>query len=273
MTRRAAIGAVGIAGGSSIWAVGIEPNLLTTTYKELKLSHWPKALDRFRIAQLTDLHYRPGPDDSLITKLVAKLEKEKPDIITLTGDYVIEDPSTLPELFHQLRNLSPTHGIFACPGNHDRWHCSSSQLRKEIEAIGASYLQNQGTQIHIKGESIFMNGLDSIWAGHPDPRKSWQGHQKNQPVISLVHEPDPFDHLHLTHPLDLQLSGHTHGGQCRVPLIGYAPARVKFGRKFISGHYQRKQAHLFVGRGLGTVGPRVRFACSPELVILTLRAS
>ena len=272
VTRRAALGLLAIAGPSSIWASAIEPNFLSVTRKELTLLHWPKTLDGFRIAQLTDLHYRPGWDDTVIAKLTKTLKEEHPDLITLTGDYVIEDPSSLPELIRALKGISATQGVIACPGNHDRWHCSSSQLRKEFEGAGMTYLQNQGTHIHIKGESLFVNGLDSIWGGRPHLQKAWQGHRNDQSVISLVHEPDIFDELHLTRPLDLQLSGHTHGGQCRVPLLNYAPARVKYGRKFLYGHFQKEQSQLFVGRGLGTVGPRVRFACPPELVILTLRA-
>ncbi len=273
ITRRSALGVFGIGIPSCIWAAGIEPNLLSITRKDLTLPRWPKALDGFRLAQLTDIHYRPGKDDDLIEKLLRALDEEKPDLITLTGDFVIEDPSSLPELCRELKGLSAPQGIIASPGNHDRWHCSTSQLRREIEGVGMTYLQNQATKLHIKGENLFVNGLDSIWGGHPNPTKAWKGHLKNEPVIALVHEPDPFDELHKNHPLDLQLSGHTHGGQCRVPLVNYRPVKVKFGRKFIYGHFQKNDSQLFVGRGLGTVGPRVRFASMPELVILTLRAS
>jgi hypothetical protein len=70
----------------------------------------------------------------------------------------------------------------------------------------------------------------------------------------------------------LQLSGHTHGGQCRVPLIGYAPVSVKYGRNYNYGEYTRGESKLFVTRGVGTTGPRIRFACPPELAVLTLRA-
>ncbi len=273
ITRRSAFGILGIAVPSAIWATGIEPNLLSITRKELTLPHWPQALDGFRVAQLTDLHFRPGYDDALIAKACKKLADEKPDLITLTGDFVIRDPSSLPELFRALKGISAQHGVIASPGNHDRWHCSTSQLRKEIEGAGFTYLQNQGSKIHIKGENIFINGLDSIWAGRPDPRKAWQSRLKGEPVIALVHEPDPFAELHLSQPLDLQLSGHTHGGQCRVPFTHYSPAQVNFGRKFIYGHFEMNRSQLFVSRGLGTVGPRVRFACSPELAILTLRSS
>ena len=273
MTRRSVIGLAGIGVPSAIWASGIEPNLLSITRKNLVLPRWPKSLDGFRIAQITDVHYRPGTDEELIAKLRKALEAEEPDCIAITGDFVINDPSSLAEFARALRGISAAHGIFASPGNHDRWHCTVSNIKKEFESIGISYLQNKGTNINIKGERIFINGLDSVWGGRPVPNRAWNGHQKNTPVISMVHEPDFFDELHTTKPLDLQLSGHTHGGQCRLPLTNYTPAKVKFGRNYIYGHFKNDRSQLFVGRGIGTVGLRVRFACRPELVILTLRST
>ncbi|MDB4784081.1 metallophosphoesterase [Akkermansiaceae bacterium] len=273
MTRRSVIGLAGIGVPSAIWASGIEPNLLSITRKNLVLPRWPKSLDGFRIAQITDVHYRPGTDEELIAKLRKALEAEEPDCIAITGDFVINDPSSLAEFARALRGISAAHGIFASPGNHDRWHCTVSNIKKEFESIGISYLQNKGTNINIKGERIFINGLDSVWGGRPVPNRAWNGHQKNTPVISMVHEPDFFDELHTTKLLDLQLSGHTHGGQCRLPLINYTPAKVKFGRNYIYGHFKNDRSQLFVGRGIGTVGLRVRFACRPELVILTLRST
>jgi uncharacterized protein len=88
----------------------------------------------------------------------------------------------------------------------------------------------------------------------------------------LVHEPDYFDTLTRHRDIVVQLSGHTHGGQCRVPLVDYAPVKVAYGRKYIYGAFQRGDSRLFVTRGLGTVGMRVRFACPPEVALLTLRA-
>jgi predicted MPP superfamily phosphohydrolase len=273
ITRRSALGLLGIGIPSGAWAAAIEPSLLSVTRREISLPHWPKALDGFRIAQLTDLHYRPGTDDTLIARLHKALKEEKPDLIAISGDFVIDDPSSLAECLRALKGLSAPHGIFASPGNHDCWHFTPSQLKRHIEGAGIAYLENQGTRISIKGESVFLNGLDSFWGGHPDAARAWKGHLKNTPVLSLVHEPDPFEELHRTKPLDLQLSGHTHGGQCWVPLLNYAPIKVQFGRNFTYGEFHRGPSRLFVGRGLGTVGIRVRFACAPELVILTLRSS
>ncbi|MDB4370176.1 metallophosphoesterase [Akkermansiaceae bacterium] len=273
ITRRSAIGLAGIGVPSAIWAAKIEPDLLSVTRKDLTLPRWPKSLNGFRIAQITDVHYRPGLDDELVVKLREAVKAESPDLIMVTGDFVINDPSSLSEFAKAFNGISATHGVFASPGNHDRWHCNVSNIKKEIEGIGMSYLHNAGTNINIRGENIFINGLDSVWGGHPAPNLAWNGHRKDTPVVSLVHEPDFFDNLRSAKPLDLQLSGHTHGGQCRVPLIGYAPAKVKFGRNYIYGHFEKDRSQLFVGRGIGTVGLRVRFACRPELVILTLRSA
>lgn len=272
-TRRAALRLIGMGAASGLWAGGIEPELLSVTRRTLSLPRWPRALDGFRLALLTDLHYRPGPDDALIEKLQPALADLRPDLIAITGDLVTANQSSLSECLRALRHLAAPQGIFASPGNHDRWLCSPSKIKKEIEDAGMSYLCNDNTTLAIKGEKILLTGLDSYWGGHPEPGRAWKGHQPDTPVICLVHEPDPFESLHQARPLDLQLSGHTHGGQCRVPLIGYAPAKVKYGRNFIYGEYQRSRSRLFVGRGMGTVGPRVRFACPPELALLTLRSS
>jgi predicted MPP superfamily phosphohydrolase len=88
-----------------------------------------------------------------------------------------------------------------------------------------------------------------------------------------VHEPDPFRSTSRDGRTLLQLSGHTHGGQCRVPLLGFAPVLVDYGRRFTSGHYRLGESHLYVSRGLGTVGLEVRFACRPEVAIITLARS
>ncbi|MGJ8698009.1 MAG: metallophosphoesterase [Verrucomicrobiaceae bacterium] len=270
-SRRASLGIIAAAIPSAAWGFLGEPDTLSITQKNLTLKDWPPALAGFRIAHLTDLHFRPGVDDALLTKLTAAVQASGPDLILITGDFLIRDPSSLPELCRHLKKLSATHGIIASPGNHDRWHCSSGFLKKHLEAAGISYLQNHATTLTIKGEQLYLPGLDSIWGGNIDPSRAWKAHRKGDPVIALVHEPDVFDHLHPTRPLTLQLSGHTHGGQCRVPLIGYAPAKVKYGRNYLYGHYQKNDAQLWVGRGIGTVGLRVRFACPPELSILTLR--
>ncbi len=118
-----------------------------------------------------------------------------------------------------------------------------------------------------------MAGTDFVWRGRPDLARTLKGIPADTPILALVHEPDYFDTMTAHREIMLQLSGHTHGGQCRVPLIGYAPVGVTFGRKYVYGGFSRGESHLFVTSGVGTTGPRIRFACPPELAVLTLRTA
>jgi predicted MPP superfamily phosphohydrolase len=146
-------------------------------------------------------------------------------------------------------------------------------MRRSFEKAGIPFLINRNSQLRIKGDTLAVAGTDFVWLGKPDPAATLKGVAPGTPVLALVHEPDYFDVISAQRDILLQVSGHTHGGQCRVPLIGYAPAKVDFGRKYIKGAFTRGDSNLFVTSGVGTVGLRVRFACPPELAVLTLRGA
>lgn len=251
----------------------IEPKHLSTTRKTIWLKSLPPELDGLKMAHLSDFHYKPGTDDSLMEKIVAAVNSESADFIALTGDYVTEDSAVLPPLMEHLRNLTAQHGIYAVMGNHDGWTAPAEYYKQHFESVGIPFLINQNTRVEINGANLHIAGTDYVWMGHPDPSKTLKGIPLDEPVIALVHEPDYFDTMCSVRNIDLQLSGHTHGGQCRVPIIGYAPVKVRYGEKYVYGHFQHDQSQLFVSRGTGTSGLRVRFACPPELVILTLRCA
>ena len=272
-SRRKFIGTalLGSAGAFS-YARWVEPNWLNITEKDIVLPNLPPALDGLVVAQLTDFHFNPDKDEELILQAVNQVNTQKPDIIALTGDYITDDVATFTPLMTLLSKLQAKHGIYGVMGNHDGWARSSSFYRKGFQGAGMEFLVNQGTSIQVRGEKIFITGTDSIWSGTVDAPACWRGHG-GETVLALVHEPDVFDQLIDNHRVDLQLSGHTHGGQCRVPLIGYAPAKVRYGQNYIYHEYAKNDSKIFVSRGLGTVGIRVRFACAPEVAILTLRSA
>jgi predicted MPP superfamily phosphohydrolase len=250
----------------------LEPKQLSITRRDIFLKSLPPELDGLKVAQLTDFHYKPGIDDSLIAEAVAAVNSENVDLIALTGDYVTDDSNVLPPLLEHLEKLTPVHGIFATMGNHDGWSAPESYYQKLFENSGIPFLINQNTCIKINGRPLHIAGTDYVWMGNPNAHKTLKGIPNNETVLALVHEPDYFDNMRAVRNIDLQLSGHTHGGQCRVPFIGYAPVKVSYGEKYIYGHYQTGDSQLFVSRGTGTSGIRVRFACPPELAILTLRS-
>jgi predicted MPP superfamily phosphohydrolase len=175
-------------------------------------------------------------------------------------------------MLSRLEKMTATHGIFAVMGNHDGWSGNPAIIRRQFEKAGISFLINRHSVISIRNESLAIAGTDFIWKGKPDAARTLAGISPAAPVLALVHEPDYFDTMTGQREIMLQVSGHTHGGQCRVPLLGYAPRKVRYGRNYLYGQYARGDSNLFVTRGVGTTGPRVRFACPPELAILTLRA-
>lgn len=251
----------------------IEPARLSITRREIVVPKLPAELDGLRIAHLTDFHYKPDTDFPLTEKVIAQVRAENVDLISLTGDFVDDDKQVIIPLLDQLKGLESKHGVFACLGNHDGWSGSREFYQKEFHKRGFDLLINQNTQLDIDGTPLHIAATDYVWLGSPDPAATLKGIPEQSPVLTLVHEPDYFDTMHQVRDIELQLSGHTHGGQCRVPLIGYAPKRVSYGRNYLYDLYQKENSQIFVSRGVGTTGIRVRFACPPELAILTLKSS
>ncbi len=272
LSRRNALRLIGAGlGGPLIDAFWFEPKQLSITRQDIHCRTLSTALEGLRIGLLADFHYRPDDDCELLEKVITSVRHEQLDLIALPGDFMSGDPKVIRPMLDQLEKMRAAHGIFATMGNHDGWNGSPVVIRRQFEKAGITFLINQHTQLSIRNEPLAIAGTDFIWKGKPDPGKTLKGIPTKTPVIALVHEPDYFETMSAHREILLQLSGHTHGGQCRVPLVGYAPRTVKYGKNFNYGPYSRGNSTLFVTRGVGTTGPRVRFACPPELAVLTLR--
>jgi predicted MPP superfamily phosphohydrolase len=268
VTRRNALRLIaGASAASLLDAAWIEPASLSITRRDLKSRSLPPALDGMRIGVLADFHFRPGQDDELIHKVVSQVRGENLDLIALAGDFADTNPAVLDPLMEHLRKLKAIHGIFAVMGNHDGWNAGRSITRQHFEKAGISFLVNQNSLLSIRGETLAVAGTDFVWRGRPDPVQTLKGIPASTPILALVHEPDYFDDMAACRDVMLQVSGHTHGGQCQVPVFGYAPVSVTYGRKYNYGAFERGGSQLFVTRGVGTTGPRVRFSCPPELAV------
>jgi uncharacterized protein len=265
-----------LAGGTAAAfadALWIEPRLLCVNRHDIACRNLPAGLEGLRVGVLADFHFRPDKDEALVEKVVARVDAENLDLLTLAGDYVTHSGEVLAPLLRILERVRARHGVFAVMGNHDGWHPGREFMRRSFEKAGIPFLINRNSQLRIKGDMLAVAGTDFVWLGKPDPAATLKGIAPGTPVLALVHEPDYFDVMSAQRDILLQVSGHTHGGQCRVPLVGYAPAKVDFGRKYIKGSFTRGGSNLFVTSGVGTVGLRVRFACPPELAVLTLRGT
>lgn len=262
-----------LGGGAGCLAHGfwIEPDRPQITRSEIVLPSLPPTLDGLRVGVMADFHFKPGADDALLDQAVASMRDEHPDLVLLPGDFMNDDPAVLAPLVAGLKRLTPPHGVFAAMGNHDGWRSDAAFVRRHFEQAGTGFLINQQSILSIRGENLAIAATDHIWRGRPDPAATLRGIAPDIPVLTMVHEPDFFDEMTRHGRPLLQVSGHTHGGQCRVPLIGHAPVKVRYGEKYLSGSFSRGESRLFVTRGIGTTGIRVRFACPPEVAVLTLR--
>lgn len=265
-------GGVAMAAGCAVDGFLIEPGSLSITRREIQSKDLPVGLVGLKIGLLSDFHFSPGWDEGLLEKVVAAVKREKLDVLALAGDYMCQNPKVVAPMLEILKNVNAAQGVFAVMGNHDGWAGERVTVRREFEKAGIDFLINQNSIVQVKGEALAVAGTDFVWLGKPDLGRTFRGISAKTPILALVHEPDYFDTVVAHRPVMLQLSGHTHGGQCRVPLIGYAPRRVKLGKKYLYGQYEIEASKLFVTRGVGSTGLRVRFACPPELAVLTMRA-
>jgi len=220
-------------------------------------------LEGFTIVQITDVHLYPMTQPDLIEKSVIMANGLNPDLVVLTGDYVWQELDAIDELAPILAGLNAKYGVFSTLGNHDYW-LDADVITGAMESAGLPVLINQGLSIqHGKG-TIYIAGLDDGWSGKPDLNKTLDRADPTEPVILLCHEPDLADRYSLDGRVNVQLSGHTHGGQIRIPGIG-ALILPYLGRKYDLGLYRVNDMLLYTNRGLGVISEPVRLNCPPEI--------
>ncbi|MCB1096289.1 MAG: metallophosphoesterase [Verrucomicrobiae bacterium] len=222
------LAALGSAGPATLgYWFKVEPGLLSITRPEIVMPHLPGDLDGLRVAMFGDLHYKPEVDEPLMQKLVDAVNREAPDLVAIVGDYLEYDDAVIPPMLEHLSRIESKHGIFSVMGNHDGWYSVGSRVKKMFKERGFDFLINEHSQVTINQARLAIAGTDNVWNGHPDIAATFRGIARDTPTLALIHEPDYFDTVVTGRDSILQLSGHSHGGQCRVPLIGYAPRTVR----------------------------------------------
>ncbi|VEP17172.1 Metallophosphoesterase [Hyella patelloides LEGE 07179] len=245
-----------------------------------------------KIVQLSDLHYDGTHlSDEVFQEAIAKCNQEQAELIAITGDFVTDKPQPIPELAKRLQQLESKFGVYGCLGNHDSsTRCVPEQLMTALEKVEIKILFNEVA--YPLGKEIALVGLADFWSRKFKPSKVLPQLEENLPRIVLSHNPDSAAIL-AKYRVDLQLSGHTHGGQVIIPGYGAAPELLQEIRKqtpkFISKHipylrncvsvvknwqwsegwHQIGNNQLYVNRGLGTYFPG-RFRCPPEITVITL---
>ena len=173
------------------------------------------------------------------------------------------------EAIAPLAALRAPHGVFAVMGNHDHWE-SAPLLREALAANGIAEWWNAGRWIERGGERTWFCGVDDMWEGRPDLDRALLGVGAEDCAVLLAHNPD-FAERFRDPRVRLMLSGHTHGGQVRLPGIGALIIPSIYGRKYEMGLVKGPVCPVYVTRGVGVIFPPVRFRCPPEVALIRLR--
>ncbi|MDX1522530.1 MAG: metallophosphoesterase [Anaerolineae bacterium] len=261
-------GAVLAGYGGYQYGLRIETKLLDIERVRLPIKGLKSALEGLKIVQMSDIHLHPFTQIDFVRQAVEMTNQLKPDLVALTGDYVLQSADSIFELAPVLASLNPKYGIFAAIGNHDIW-TDVTTVQTGLEESGLTVLVNEGVLLDIGGEPFYMAGVDDAWSGRPDLKAALENLPAGVPTILLAHEPDLADDYSLDGRVSLQLSGHTHGGQVRLPGYG-ALVLPPFGRKYALGLYRVNDTWVYTNRGLGVIGPPVRINCRPEITEITL---
>lgn len=237
---------------------------------EVTLAKLPPALDGFTIVQLTDLHVGLTIDGAFVKKVVDHANSLAPDLIALTGDFVDGRVDDLRDEIAPLRDLRAKHGVFAVTGNHE-YYSGVDPWIAEISGLGARYLRNEHVTIG-SGDAVFdLAGVDDHSAkgdGHgEDLAKAMTGRDPKRALVLLAHQPRQVRRA-AKHGVDLQLSGHTHGGQ--IWPWHYVVSIQQGG--LLAGRYEYEGTQLYVSRGCGYWGPPVRVLAPLEITRVILRS-
>lgn len=257
------------------WSFLIEPNRLVIRQQTISISNWPKELDGFKVAVLSDLHVNgTWIDEKKLRLIVERTNELQPELIVILGDYIAYDGllsrRVSPKEFGpMLKGFTAPHGVYSVLGNHDWWH-NGKEVRAALEQNGLKVLDDEVVQINPRGRSMYLAGFSDLWTRSPRPDNTMAAVPEGEPVIGLTHNGDIFPRV--PQRVQLLLAGHTHGGQVRLPLIGSIVSSSGLGERYERGHVFENGHHLFVTTGIGTSILAVRFGVPPEIVLLTLQA-
>ena len=275
----AAVGALALAGDGTIFEAN-HPQLVSI---EVPLPRLADPWDGFRIAQLSDFHYDDYFSVVPLRRAIDIVNAQRPDLVVLTGDFVtsrgmgshlvdVQGVKAAAKMIEPcarlLARMRATCGIMAVLGNHDI-ECDTTHIIEVLEYSSISVLRNRSVAFEREGKRLWFCGVDDFLRGKPRLELALKGIPAEEAVVLLAHEPDPADYV-AHYPVDLQLAGHSHGGQILIPLVG-APFLPPLARKYPRGLRQIGKLTLYTNVGIGTIDVPMRLGCPPEVTLITLR--
>ena len=242
---------------------------------EIRLSRLGESFHGFRIAQLSDIHFGPYMGVARLQRALRLAQSFQPDLVVFTGDFV-SSPLGRSNGPAGARFAEPCADViarwkgvplFAILGNHDHWNDADIVTAALMER-GIRLLRNESFPVERGRERLWITGVDDVFERKADLPRALSSVPAGETTLLLAHEPDYADFV-ARFSVDLQLSGHSHGGQVRVPGIGPI-VLPKLARKYHTGLYRIHELQVYTSRGLGVISPPVRFNCPPEVSLITL---
>lgn len=268
-----------IAGSSGLVAYMVtrEPEPLEVTEVKIQLPRLSKQFSGYRIVQISDIHMAGWMNAERLQTVVDRVIEQKPDLVVITGDFFsgpVWDERldhAADELFEVLPALTSKYLTLGVLGNHDYWS-DAEKCRSEIARCGVIEVRNGVYTLERSGEQLHIAGVDDIWYEHDNLDEVLSKLPETGEAILMAHEPDFADISAKTGRFGLQLSGHSHGGQIVMPLIG-SPWLPRLAQKYPSGLYRVGDMWQYTNRGVGMAGPNIRFHCPPEITVFVLESA
>ena len=260
------------AAGLVAYAVFIEPRWLQRTHTRVHIRRLPKSLEGLRIALLTDLHAGGVTPLSLVRRAVRSVMLEKPDIVAITGDLAMDEAESFAAVLDALSELDAPLGVYAVPGNHD-YVVGIEKWRAQIAAHPRIRdLTNAHVTHTVNGARLCIAGVDDLYRGTPNLQLPPL--DQRDVTILLAHTPDQAEKSRRAYDgVDLIVSGHTHGGQVRIPFFGAPLSSTDHPELYSHGLRRRPWTQVYTSRGIGTVHLPMRFLTRPEIPILELTSA
>jgi predicted MPP superfamily phosphohydrolase len=267
-TRAGAVLLVALLAGAAGMRGALRPPRVRRV--EILLARWPRVLDGLRIVQISDIHIGPLLDGAFARALTERVNALQPDLVAVTGDLVDGSVRSVGDQVEPFADLRARHGVFFVTGNHDHYSGARSWVGR-VQELGMRPLRNEHVAIE-HGDGVFdLAGVDDhhgSWVspdGGEDLDAALSERDPARACVLLAHDPSTFKRA--AGRVDLQLSGHTHGGQ-----IWPFKYLVKLAVPFVAGLYERDGSRLYVSCGTGFWGPPMRIGAPAEITEITLRA-
>jgi uncharacterized protein len=274
LTRRSFLSlSAAAAGGLAFYSGEIARHELSVEEHTIHLGRLPDAFRGMRIVQISDFHYAEFTEAFFLERVVDEVNRLKPDLVALTGDFISYGPMPYAYARQQAPACAAILSKLECPlrfavmGNHD-WQIGREYVMEPLKEHGIPSLVNAAVALERDGQRLWLVGLGSECFGESHPKSAIPQAAGREAVIVLAHEPDILPHV-AQYNADLMLAGHTHGGQVRFPFL---PAFLlpEHGRIYVEGWFRYGPTQLYVNRGIGAVGVPFRLNCPPEITVLTL---